>query len=144
MIVKRTFGFSAFMNQYCASTLQAARTTFPLDTHGDNLAIPYFSAVLRVRNVSAISIQLCWRATARRGVVRCSKNWLALSDCTHFHDFCSLGWSGPEPLALRQLSHAHSELAEAVAVFSPLRIRPSSLGRWSRYQEEQLGKFCLG
>ena len=84
------------------------------------------------------------RASRGRSVFKKLARTFRLYAFCHFHDFCILGWSGPEPLALRQLSHAHSELAEAVAVFSPLRIRPSSLGRWSRYREAQLGKFCLG
>ena len=33
-----------------------------LDTHVDKLAGQHFSAMLRVRNVSAFYIQLCWRA----------------------------------------------------------------------------------
>ena len=39
----------------------------------DRLAAVHFSAVLRVQNVSAFSIQLCWRAAARAGSSFCGK-----------------------------------------------------------------------
>ena len=48
-------------------TYQATRISCHLDTHGDKLAGRYLTAVLRVRNVPAFSIQLCWRAAARAG-----------------------------------------------------------------------------
>ena len=51
----------------CLTPHQAARTSCHLETHGDKLAAQYFSAVLRVKNVSAFSIQLCWRAAACAG-----------------------------------------------------------------------------
>ena len=47
------------------TTHQAPRISCHLGIHGDKFAGQYYSAGLRVRNVSAFSIQLCWRAAAR-------------------------------------------------------------------------------
>ena len=46
---------------------------------GDTLAMPYFSAVLRVWNVTAFSIQLYWRAWPRAGSFISRKLFLNLN-----------------------------------------------------------------
>ena len=51
------------------STHQVSMNSCHLFLHGDTLAGQYFSAVLRVRNVSAFSIQLHWRTAKKK------KNW---------------------------------------------------------------------
>ena len=57
------------------------------------LAGQYFSAALRMRNVSAFSIQLCWRAAARaRG--RLSLTGKKKKTSNYLNASC---WSGPPP-----------------------------------------------
>ena len=62
----------AFFFERVLVNSQASSNSCLLVLHGVMLAGQHFSAVLCVRIVSALSIQLSWRATARRGVVRCS------------------------------------------------------------------------
>ena len=70
-----------------------------LDTHSANLAGPYFSAGLRVRNVSAFCIQFCGRAAARTGSsalflkikrYKKIKNLLGYSLIQYLHEFAPL------------------------------------------------------
>ena len=52
----------------CLIPLQATWISNHLDRPDDRTARQYFSAVLlRLRNVSAFSIQVCWKAAARAG-----------------------------------------------------------------------------
>ena len=55
------------------TTHQASLNLCNFVLHGDMLAGQYFSAVLRVRNVSAFFSLRCFEGGAARGVVRCSK-----------------------------------------------------------------------
>ena len=47
---------------------QDGNLTFHPDTHAGMLAGFYFSAEIRMMNVSEFSTQLCWRAAARTGL----------------------------------------------------------------------------
>ena len=55
---------------------QAARLTCYLSPLVDTLSAPYFTAVLRVRIVSVVSIQLCWKAPRDAGPLCCLKKQL--------------------------------------------------------------------
>ena len=68
----------------CLTHYEAAMISCHLDTHGDKLVGQYFSAVLRARNVSAFSIQICWRAAARmrgRSVIKMKRKGGKIRKC---------------------------------------------------------------
>ena len=87
----------------------------------DRLAGQYFSAVLHVKKVSVISIQFCWRATARRGVVRWEKK-----------TFCTVA-----PLRIQKYSAAFRQ------IFSHFRICVFKCSLFSAFSVQKIKIYWI-